>query len=54
VYPNQAVGWSLVGGEPLSRIASQGSTHQAPESMLMTALLNHAGDGAAEATLTVA
>jgi hypothetical protein len=28
--------------------------HQAPESMLVMALLNHAGDGAAEATLVVA
>jgi hypothetical protein len=48
VYPSRAIGWSdtfLVtkpGGEPLSRIASRGSTRQAP---------SHAGDGTAEPML---
>ena len=67
MYPSRAIGWSdtfLVtkpGGEPLSRIASRESMHQASESCWqrccrddvgrgMMSLLSHAGDGAAEVT----
>jgi hypothetical protein len=45
--------YSLIGSEPLSQTAGGGSTHQAPESMSVMTLLNHAGDGATDATLAM-
>jgi hypothetical protein len=45
--------YSLIGSEPLSQTTGWGSMHQAPESMPVMTLLNHAGDGAADATLAM-